>query len=202
MFASLAAAPWGFWVGHRIHVLIGPLSVAIVGATARVAVVVSIHSFPAMQVIWTGVVALIGATIWRPSDDHQAILDGAVAWAAKSNSLEVMPLLSRAARADAVAYRATALIWTSANNHVESANWLLDNGADVSKRVTFVGPSHGEGVIALHLATYNDHAEMVELIFARGGDPFIRDALYDITAAGYAEHANVCRALIALTTPR
>ena len=50
-----------------------------------------------MQVIWTGVVALIGATIWRPSDDHQALLDEDVVSAAKSNSLEVMPLLRRAA---------------------------------------------------------------------------------------------------------
>jgi len=64
MFASLAVALWGFWIGRRIHGLIGPLVVAFVGAIALVAGVVFIHGFPAIQVIWTGVVALIGATIW------------------------------------------------------------------------------------------------------------------------------------------
>ena len=65
MFASLAVALWGFWTGRRIHGLTGPLIVALVGAIALVAGVVFVHGFPAMQVIWTGVVALIGATIWN-----------------------------------------------------------------------------------------------------------------------------------------
>lgn len=67
LFGSLAVSLWGFWIGRRIHGLNGPLVVAIVGATALVAGVVFIHGFPAMQVIWTGVVALIGATIWNVS---------------------------------------------------------------------------------------------------------------------------------------
>lgn len=65
MFASLAIALWGFWVGRRIHGLRAPFTVAVVGGIALVAGMVFIHGFPAMQVIWTGVVALIGATIWN-----------------------------------------------------------------------------------------------------------------------------------------
>lgn len=65
MFASLAVALWGFWIGRRTHGLTGPLIMAVVGAIALVVGVVFIHGFPAIQVIWTGVVALIGATIWN-----------------------------------------------------------------------------------------------------------------------------------------
>lgn len=67
MFASLAMALWGFWVGRRLHGLIGPLALAMVGAIALVAGVVFIHGFPAMQVIWTGVGALVVATLWNIS---------------------------------------------------------------------------------------------------------------------------------------
>lgn len=67
MFASLAVALWGFWAGRKLHGLTGPLALAAVGASALVAGVLFIHGFPAMQVIWTGVVALIGATTWNVS---------------------------------------------------------------------------------------------------------------------------------------
>lgn len=67
MFASLAVALWGFWIGRRVHGLFGPLVLATVGAIALVAGVVFIHGFPAMQVIWTGVAALIVATFWNIS---------------------------------------------------------------------------------------------------------------------------------------
>jgi mercuric ion transport protein len=67
MFLSLAVALWGFWTGHRLHGLYGPLVVAVIGAAALVAGVVFIHGFPAMQVIWSGVAALLGATVWNVS---------------------------------------------------------------------------------------------------------------------------------------
>jgi mercuric ion transport protein len=67
MFISLAVAMWGFWTGRQLHGLTRPLIVALLGAVALVAGVVFIHGSPAMQVIWTGVVALIGATIWNVS---------------------------------------------------------------------------------------------------------------------------------------
>lgn len=67
MFVSLAVAMWGFWRGRQLHGLTGPLIIALLGAVSLVAGVVFIHGFPAMQVIWTGVVALIGATIWNVS---------------------------------------------------------------------------------------------------------------------------------------
>lgn len=144
-----------------------------------------------------------GFPAWRPSDDAQEILDEALAWAAKSDCPNVMPLLvARGARVGADPYRGTPLIWAAANNHRQAAGWLLDHGADVNQRATFGGPSHGEGVTALHLAAQNDHAEMVAFLLARGGDPTIRDALYDSTPAGWAEHGGARRAMAALGTWR
>jgi len=67
MFLSLAVALWGFWMGRRIHGLSGPLVIAAVGALALIAGVVFIHGFPAIQVIWSGVGALLSATVWNVS---------------------------------------------------------------------------------------------------------------------------------------
>lgn len=140
-----------------------------------------------------------GFPAWRPSDDPQEVLDEALVWAAKSDRPEVMPLLvERGARVDADPYRGTPLIWAAANGRLKAARWLLDHGADVNRRATFGGPSHGNGVTALHLAAQNDHSEMVELLLARAGDPTIRDALYDGTAEGWAEHGGAQRALATL----
>lgn len=65
MFVSLGVALWGFWTGRRVHGLAWPLVVATLGAIALIAGVVFIHGFPAMPVIWMGVAALIGATVWN-----------------------------------------------------------------------------------------------------------------------------------------
>lgn len=64
---SLAVALWGFSVARKLHGLTGPLVAAVVGAVALVVGVVFIHGFLAVQVIWTAVVALIGATLWNVS---------------------------------------------------------------------------------------------------------------------------------------
>jgi len=71
MFLSLAVALWGFWMGRRVHGLTGPIVVAVAGAAALIAGVVFIHGFPSMQVIWTGVAALLGATGWNVSARRQ-----------------------------------------------------------------------------------------------------------------------------------
>ena len=65
MFASLAVALRGFWRGRRLHGSSGPLLLAIAGAAALVSGVVFIHGFPAKQVIWSGAVGLLLATLWN-----------------------------------------------------------------------------------------------------------------------------------------
>src|SRR5690606_27397182 len=120
-------------------------------------------------------------------------------WAGKSGRTEVMPLLvARGARVDADPYRGTPLLWAAANGRVEAARWLLEHGADVNQRASFGGASHGEGATALHLAAQHDHVEVIDALLARGADPTIRDALYDSTPVGWAEHGSATRAMTAL----
>lgn len=126
---------------------------------------------------------------WRPSDDPQEVLDEALVWAAKSDRTEVMPLLvARGARVGADPYRGTPLSWAAATGRVAAARWLIEHGADVNQRGTFGGPSHGQGVTALHLASQSGHLEMVRFLIGHGADPTMKDELHGGTALGWAEH--------------
>ena len=126
---------------------------------------------------------------WRPSDNSQEILDEALVWAARSDRVDVMPLLvEHGAHIEADPYRGTALLWAAFNGRIAAATWLLDHGADVNQRATFGGESHGQGVTALHLAAQNGHVAAVQLFLDRGGDPRIEDDLHHSSAAGWADH--------------
>lgn len=130
-----------------------------------------------------------GFPSWRPSDDPQEVLDEALVWAAKVGRIEVMSLLiERGARVDADPYRGTPLLWAAATGRLEAARWLLDHGADVNRRATFGGPTHGEGVTALHLAAQDNRLALAEFLVARGADPTIEDGIYHSTPAGWAAH--------------
>jgi len=126
---------------------------------------------------------------WRPSTDAQEVLDEALVWACKSGRTEVLPrLLQAGARLDADPYRGTALIWAAVGNHVETAAWLLDHGASVNLRATFGGPTHGQGVTALHMAAQNGHMPMVRFLIERGANRKLRDDLYRGDAEGSANY--------------
>jgi ankyrin repeat protein len=130
-----------------------------------------------------------GFPAWKPSDDPQEILDEALVWAAKNGRTEAMPfLLERGANINADPYRGTPLLWAAANGHLEAAAWLLDHGADVNRRATFGGPSHGQGITALHLAAQNGNLEMVRFLLDRGADRAIEDEIYHSTPEGWARH--------------
>jgi ankyrin repeat protein len=137
-----------------------------------------------------------GFPVWRPSDGRQEILDEALVWAAKADRVAILPLLvARGAGVDADPYRGTPLGWAATNGRLDAARWLLDHGADVNRRATFGGPSHGAGVTALHLAAQSDHPEMARLLLDRGADPTIEDAIHHGTPAGWAEHCGSKRVL-------
>ena len=144
-----------------------------------------------------------GFPAWRPSDDPQEILDEALVWAAKNDRPEVMDFLrERGADPDADPYRGTPLLWAAANGHRRAAAWLLDHGADVNRRATFGGPSHGQGVTALHLAAQNGNLEMVRFLLERGADPSIEDENYHSTPAGWANHFGHQQVHEILSSPR
>jgi ankyrin repeat protein len=130
-----------------------------------------------------------GFPIWESSSDPQEILDEALVWAAKSDRADVLgPLVALGADVDGDPYRGTALIWAAARGHVTTIRRLVELGADPSRRATFGGPDHGEGVTALHIAAQSGKLGAVEALLAAGADPSLRDGIYDSAPAGWAEH--------------
>ena len=128
-----------------------------------------------------------GFPAWQPSDDPQEVLDEALVWAAKSDRDQALRLLVElGARVDADPYRGTALTWASANGRVDSIRTLVELGADVDQRGTFGGPSHGEGVTAIHLAAQSGQREAVAALLELGADPLIQDQLHGGNALGWA----------------
>jgi ankyrin repeat protein len=128
-----------------------------------------------------------GFPAWQPSDDPQEVLDEALVWAAKSDRPQALQLLVElGARVDADPYRGTALTWAAANGRVDSLRTLVELGADVDQPGTFGGPSHGEGVTAIHLAAQSGQRDAVAALLELGADPLIQDKLHGGNALGWA----------------
>jgi ankyrin repeat protein len=129
-----------------------------------------------------------GFPAWQPTDDAQEVLDEALVWAAKSGREEVLPLLVElGANVAADPYRGTALTWAACNDRADAVRLLIELGADPDQRGTFGGPTHGEGVTALHLAAQSGSRDAVDALLELGADPTIRDHLHDGPAWGWAE---------------
>ena len=130
-----------------------------------------------------------GFPAWQPSSDPQEVLDEALCWASRNDRVESITLLvARGARIDADVYRGTPLAWAAFCECVGAVGRLLRLGADPNCRATFGGPHHGDNVTAMHLAAQNGHVDVIRALLDAGADPTLRDALYDSTPAGWAEH--------------
>jgi ankyrin repeat protein len=126
---------------------------------------------------------------WQPSADPQEVLDEALVWAAKSDRVAALTLLVElGAGLDADPYRGTALTWAAARGRAGAVRRLLDLGADPNARGTFGGPSHGQGVTALHLAAQTGHVEVAQALLDGGADAKIRDLLHESPSWGWAEY--------------
>jgi ankyrin repeat protein len=129
-----------------------------------------------------------GFPAWQPTEEPQEVLDEALVWAAKSGRVEAVRLLVElGARVDADPYRGTPLIWAAVNGRVETVRALVELGADPNQRGTFGGPTHGEGVTALHPAAQSGQHDAVETLLELGADPTVRDSLHDGDPAGWAD---------------
>ncbi|HWF49064.1 MAG TPA: hypothetical protein VG294_00350 [Solirubrobacteraceae bacterium] len=86
--------------------------------------------------------------------------------------------------------------WTKLKAYVERLSFeqpfagsirsLVDLGADPNQRGSFGGPSHGEGVTAIHLAAQAGQRESVVVLLEVGADPLILDSLHGGNALGWA----------------
>jgi ankyrin repeat protein len=130
-----------------------------------------------------------GFPAWEPSNDRREILDEALSWAARNDRVDALDVLvERGANVDAEAGRGTALTWAAACGRTEAIVRLVSLGADPNHRGTFGGPEHGDGTTALHHAAESGHLDAIRALLDAGADPTVRDALYDGTAADWAEH--------------
>jgi ankyrin repeat protein len=128
-----------------------------------------------------------GFPAWEPSDDPQEVLDEALVWAAKSDRAGAIRLLVElGARVNADPYRGTALTWAAANGRVGGVRTLVELGADPNQRGTFGGPSHGDGVTAIHLAAQSGQRDAVSALLELGADPLVLDRLHGGNAHGWA----------------
>lgn len=128
-----------------------------------------------------------GFPAWSPSDDPREILDEALSWAARADRVEAIEtLVALGADVASDVYRGTPLTWAAAVDRADAITALVALGADVNQQATFGGPSHGEGVTALHIAAQAGSVAAVDALLAAGADPSLRDALYNGSAAGWA----------------
>jgi ankyrin repeat protein len=87
---------------------------------------------------------------------------------------------------DADPYRGTPLAWAAFKGHEASIRTLVELGADPNQRGTFGGPSHGQGVTAIHLAAQEGQRDAVIALLELGADPLILDDLHCGSALGWA----------------
>ena len=130
-----------------------------------------------------------GFPAWTPSDDHQEMLDEALAWAARNDRADAVErLVAHGAEVATDVYRGTPLAWAAAVGGVDAIRALAALGADPNQRTTFGGPTHGQDVTALHLAAQHGHLGAIEALLELGADPALTDGLHDGTPASWAEH--------------
>ena len=130
-----------------------------------------------------------GFPAWQPANDAQEVLDEALAWAARSDRVDALATLVQCgANPDTDVYRGTPLCWAAAVGRVPAIRRLVELGADPNTRSTFGGPAHGRGLTALHLAAQDGKLDAVAALLELGADPAVEDALYQSSAAGWAEH--------------
>ena len=76
----------------------------------------------------------------------------------------------------------SALVRAAQFGHEAAVELLLDRGVDPDATT-------GDGITAIHEASFAGHAAVVERLIDRGADPGLRDGVFDATALGWAREA-------------
>jgi ankyrin repeat protein len=190
-----------FWGHRRVVDLLGlePRNLRVAAGLGRLGLIEALVGTPAAGAHRDFYRPHGGFPPWQPSDDPQEVIDEALVWAAKSGRVEAVSMLvDLGARADADVYRGTPLAWAAVTGRTATVRRLLELGADPNRRGTFGGPTHGQGVTALHLAAQAGRRETVLALLSGGADPTVRDELHGGDASGWAEfggHAGIARLL-------
>jgi len=122
-------------------------------------------------------------------------LDWVVRWLAADPALGTAPCPTFPLEADRAGLAEQALVFASLCGRLEVVRLLLDRGT----RIDAMPPGSHWTATALHAAAGQGHVAVVELLLARGADASIRDARYQSTALGWAQH-NGSDDVIALLT--
>ena len=85
----------------------------------------------------------------------------------------------------AIARYSDQLVGAAQTNSLGGVALLIDLGFDVNAINRLQGYHESA---PLHEAAAHGNLEMIELLLAHGADPDLRDASYDSTPAGWAEH--------------
>lgn len=80
-------------------------------------------------------------------------------------------------------------VWAAALGRHEAVRLLLDHGFDVNVLARGDVPLDEPRETALHQAAHRGDRPMAELLLTAGADPTVRDARFDATPLGWAEHA-------------
>jgi ankyrin repeat protein len=95
-------------------------------------------------------------------------------------------LLARGADIDGAPHNGAALHWALASHRAAAVEWLIGQGADVSRGVAWGDTAN---VTPLHMAAgWANDPRGARLLLQHGADPTIRDRTYASTPLGWAEH--------------
>jgi ankyrin repeat protein len=81
---------------------------------------------------------------------------------------------------------ANALVYAASFGHIETANYLLNQGAEVN----LIPAGFDYSGTALHYAAFQGRRAMVDSLLSHGADPAVRDTKIDKLAEDWAEHSN------------
>lgn len=91
---------------------------------------------------------------------------------------------SEPAAGDNTSLDAGALHLMSKRKDLEAVKWLLSHGSNPNSLWSHFGAM----VAPLHMAVWQDSAEIVQALLAAGADPGIHDSMHDSDAAGWARY--------------
>lgn len=94
----------------------------------------------------------------------------------------------RAHAAEARAARPALMVWAAARRKPESVALLAELGFDVNAKGRTDIPMEQAWETALHQAAADGDVDLAELLLRLGADPAIKDARFDATPLGWAEH--------------